>query len=452
MNISILRFLHGAVAHSSYLLVDPQTGTAAVIDPYHVVEPYLEAAQWMCAKIRHIFLTQHHDDFQGGQYKLRERTDATIYAGAWTRPPFDFLPVKDGDVLEFGQVRLKILETPGHRLDAITVLAFDLPSSESQAYAAFTGDTLLLGDVGLPDPKAEDGLGPADLTRMLHDTIRHKFLTLPPSTRIYPAHADLNPCERDALFGSENLLMTQRAQNPALRPMTLRDFEIRILAGMRREPFPARVGNGLRLRPVSATELLRASRAGAQVIDVRCPADFAAAHLEKSINVPLAAAFETWGESVLDHDEPAILVTPPGQEQKAAARLEAIGFAHVAGFLKGGMQAFEDRPQLLTSDRRYSLSSLEDAMLEPQPPHLLEIGRSDEPGAGSTIPLEHLRKEIGQLFPAREIAVCSETSFRTSAAASFLRTRGFPRVRTLAGGLALWGRRPLDQRALSRKR
>jgi glyoxylase-like metal-dependent hydrolase (beta-lactamase superfamily II)/rhodanese-related sulfurtransferase len=452
MNISILRFLHGPVAHSSYLLVDPQTGTAAVIDPYHVVEPYLEAAQWMCARIRHIFLTQQHDDFQGGQLHLRKRTGATIYAGAWMRPRFEFLPVKDGDVLEFGQLRLKILETPGHRLEGITVVAYDLLSSDSQAHAAFTGDTLLVGDVGLPEPRVEDGHAPADLARMLYDSIRHKLLTLSPSTRIYPAHAHLDPCDRDALFGSENLLSNQGERNPALRPMSLREFEIRILAGMKRDLFPAPVGNGVRLRPVSVSELLQSSRAGANVVDLRSPADFAAAHLEKSINVPLAAAFETWVEAVLDRDEAVILVAPPGREQEAAARLEAVGFARVGGYLKGGIQALEDRPLLLGCDRRYSMTSLEDAMLEPRPPQLVEIGRSGDRGAGRGIPLEHLRTQIDQLSPGRELAICSETPFRSSAAASFLRSRGFPQVRTLAGGLALWGRRPLESRALTRKR
>lgn len=442
MNINILRFNHPHVAHHSYLLIDPQTGTASVIDPYRIVDPYLEAAHSMSAKIRHIFLTQQHDDFQGGHRTLAERTGATIFAGAWTRPPFDFLPVKNGDVLEFGQVRLMILETPGHRLEAITVLVFDLLLSDSAPIAAFTGDTLTPGDVGLPEPMRDDGLLPADLARMLHDSIRDKYQGLPSSTRIYPALAEWTSDEPEAWAAGETLLRTQRTQNPAFRPMNSREFEVRILAGMRRDPSLPRGGEELRLRPVTATELLRASRSGAQIIDVRSPSDFAAAHLEKSINVPLAAAFETWVESVLNPDEPALLVAPPGREVEAAARLEDAGFGHVAGFLKGGMQSLEDRTPLLKGERRYTLPGLEEALAGDSSPQVVEIGRSSSSGNGVRVPLEELRMATDQFSHGREIVICSETPFRASAAASYLRTRGFPRVRTLAGGLAMWGRRP----------
>jgi glyoxylase-like metal-dependent hydrolase (beta-lactamase superfamily II)/rhodanese-related sulfurtransferase len=446
MSITILRFTHEHVAHCSYLLVEPKTKTAVVIDPYRNIDPYMEAASWMSSRIRHVFLTQQHDDFQGGHRTLQERTGAMLYAGAWTRPPFDFLPVKNGDVLEFGQLRLMILETPGHRLEGIAVLAFDLLSSDSEPFAAFTGDTLTLGYVGLPEAKREDGLSTIDLARMLHDSIRHKILTLPPSTRIYPALSCLNTGDPETRPIDENLLKWQRVQNPALRPMYPNEFEAGILEGMRRGPFLIPEEDRIRIRPVSATEMLRAARSGAQVIDVRPPADFAAVHLEKSLNVPVVAAFESWAGAVLDPDEPAILIAPPGQEQEAALRLEAAGVALVAGFLKGGMQALEDRMPLLRSDRRYSLPGLEEALLQAQAPQLIEIDRPEVSATGLGIPLEHLRSKADALSRDREIVICSETAFRASAGASLLRHRGFPRVRTLAGGLAMWGRRPTPPR------
>jgi len=224
--------------------------------------------------------------------------------------------------------------------------------------------------------------------------------------------------------------------------MNSREFEVRILAGMRRDLFPSRASDDPRLRPVSVTELSRASRAGAQIVDVRSPADFAAAHLEKSINVPLSAAFETWVEGVLTPGEPALLVAPPGREGEAAARLEEAGIDHVAGFLKGGMQSLEDRLPLLRGERRYTLPDLEQALLEAKPPQVVEIGRPHSSARGFQIPLEDLRRGIDHVPHGHELVICSETSFRASAAASYLRSRGFPNVRTLAGGLAMWGRRP----------
>ncbi len=451
MNVTIMRFHHEHVAHNSYLLADPRTGTAAVVDPYVAVDPYLEAAHWMGARIRHIFLTEQHDDFPGGRQELRDRSGATVYAGAWTRPPFDFLPVKDGDILEFGQVRLQVLETPGHRLEAISILAYDLLCSASDPFAAFTGDTLLLGDAGLPEPRGEDAHSRSDLAGMLYDSLRQKLAPLPASMRIYPAHAETNPAGREGLTGSDNLMRAQRVHNPALQAMSRREFSIRMLAGTSWDLCPPEHKEAARLRPVTATELLRAAQGGAQVIDLRSPADFAAVHFERSLNVPLVAAFETWVDAIVDRDEPMILIAPPGQERAAASRLSAAGFGHVAGYLKGGMQGLEDRPQLLRGEHRYSLPSLEEALQEPNPPELVEIGRPEARSAAVTFRLEELRKETAQLSPDREIAVFSETPFRSSAAASFLRRHGFPRVRTLTGGLALWGRRPLDTPLSARK-
>jgi len=451
MNITILKFHHPHIAHNSYLLVDPWTGTAAVIDPYRTIGPYLEAAQWLSANIRHIFVTEQHDDFPGGHRELQLKTGATLYAGAWTRPPFDFLPVKNGDIFEFGQVRLQVLETPGHRLEAITVLAYDLLISATDPVAAFTGDTLFLGGSGLPEPRSEDPHTPTELSALLADSIQLKILPLPDSTRLYPAHAGLAPSGLEARSGTANLMKSQRLHNPALGNMTRQDFSHRVLAGMARTAFPPEKADDVRLRAVSPTELLRAGRSGAQVVDVRSPADFSASHLERSLNVPLDAAFETWIDAILARGEPTILVAPPGLEREAAARLEVAGFGNVAGYLKEGMQAFEDRPQILRGERPYSLPCLEEALQSSAPPQLLEIARGPTSDLGVTIPLEELGNELGRLSREREIAVCAETPFRTSAAASFLRNRGFPRVRTLAGGLALWGRRPLDRPASIKK-
>jgi rhodanese-related sulfurtransferase/glyoxylase-like metal-dependent hydrolase (beta-lactamase superfamily II) len=425
--------------------VDPWTGTAAVIDPYRAIGPYLEAAQWLSANIRHIFVTEQHDDFPGGHRELQLKTGATLYAGAWTRPPFDFLPVKNGDIFEFGQVRLQVLETPGHRLEAITVLAYDLLASATDPVAAFTGDTLFLGGSGLPEPRTEDGHSPSELSSLLADSIQRKILPLPDSMRLYPAHAGLAPSGLEARSGTANFMKSQRLHNPALGSMTPQDFSHRVLAGMARTTSSSDKADKPRLRAVSPSELLRAARAGAQVVDVRSPADFAASHLERSLNVPIDSAFESWVDAILERGEPSILVAPPGLEAEAATRLESAGFTNVAGYLKEGMQALEDRPQILRGERPYSLPCLEEALQSSEPPLLLEISRGPTSDLGVTIPLEDLGNELGQLPREREIAVCAETPFRTAAAASFLRNRGFPRVRTLAGGLALWGRRPLER-------
>ncbi len=101
--------------------------------------------------IRHVFLTHFHADFVAGHLELRDRVGATIYLGAAAKAEYAFTPLHDGDLVEFGRVRLTALETPGHTAESISIVVYDLDRSESEPQAVLTGDTLFVGDVGRPD-------------------------------------------------------------------------------------------------------------------------------------------------------------------------------------------------------------------------------------------------------------------------------------------------------------
>ena len=106
------------LAHASYLIADEQTKTAAVIDPQRDVEQYLDEAESHGWNIRYVFLTQFHADFLAGHLELRDRTGAEIGLGAKATAEYPFKALHDGEIIEFGQVRLSILETPGHTPEA----------------------------------------------------------------------------------------------------------------------------------------------------------------------------------------------------------------------------------------------------------------------------------------------------------------------------------------------
>src|SRR6476646_7925300 len=142
------QFYLPCLAHASYLIGDEATGTAVVIDPQRDVDQYLAFAADHSLKIRHVFLTHLHADFVAGHLELRDCVGATIYLGAAAKAAYAFAPMKDGSVVEFGNVRLKTLETPGHTPESISILVFDLSVSDTQPYAVLTGDTLFIGDVG----------------------------------------------------------------------------------------------------------------------------------------------------------------------------------------------------------------------------------------------------------------------------------------------------------------
>src|SRR5919199_5952575 len=120
----------GCLAHASYLLGDEATHTAIVVDPQRDIERYIDEASQLGLQIRHVFLTHFHADFVAGHLELRDRTGARIHLGARAEAEYPFVPMADGESLEFGRVRLTVLETPGHTIESISILVFDLGRDE----------------------------------------------------------------------------------------------------------------------------------------------------------------------------------------------------------------------------------------------------------------------------------------------------------------------------------
>src|SRR5688572_28046986 len=144
------QFYLNCLAHASYLIGDEQTHTAAVVDPQRDVDQYLAFAAEHGLRIDHVFLTHFHADFIAGHLELRDRVGATIHLGARARAEYAFTPMADGDAVEFGCVRLEVVETPGHTAESISILVFDLEHDASRPHAVLTGDTLFVREVGRP--------------------------------------------------------------------------------------------------------------------------------------------------------------------------------------------------------------------------------------------------------------------------------------------------------------
>src|SRR5205085_10170458 len=108
------------------------------------------------------------------------------------------------------------------------------------------------------------------------------------------------------------------------------------------------------LQPVGLAEVLRMGDAGAQILDVRDPAEYAKGHIAGSINIGLGGQYATWAGSVLDRAKPIVIIAEPGREREAALRLGRIGFDHVKGYLKAGIEALADRPDLVWPTERIS--------------------------------------------------------------------------------------------------
>src|SRR5260221_4824924 len=218
------QFYLGCLAHASYMIGDEQTGAAAVVDPQRDTDQYIAFAAEHALKIKHVFLTHLHADFVAGHLELRDRAGAAIYLGAAAKAAYPFIPLRDGAILEFGRVRLKVLETPGHTPESISIVVYDLSSSDTQPYAVLTGDTLFIGDVGRPDLRASLGWTATQLGSLLYDSLHQKLLPLPDGTLVYPAHGAGSLCGKNMSKDTVSTMGIQRRFNYALQPLTREKF------------------------------------------------------------------------------------------------------------------------------------------------------------------------------------------------------------------------------------
>jgi hydroxyacylglutathione hydrolase len=447
----------GCLAHASYLVGDEESRTAIVVDPQRDIDQYLQDAGEKGLQVRHVLLSHFHADFLAGHLELRDRAGAHIYLGCRAKADYQFTPLKDHDSLEFGRVRLTILETPGHSPESVSIVVYDLKRDPHYPYAVLTGDTLFIGDVGRPDLRASLGFSATELAGMLYDSLHQKLLSLPDETLVYPAHGAGSLCGKSLGTETVSTIGVQRQYNYALQPMGKEEF-IRLVTAEQPEAPPYFTYDAVLntkerptlektleqvLKPVALDEVLQMSQAGAQILDVRDPAEFSGTHLAGSINVGLAGQFASWAGTILDREKPIVIIASPGREREAAMRLGRIGFDHVAGYLEGGMKAVEPRTDLLGHTPRVSATTLAEELASPAPPGVVDVRTEKERREkwieGSLhIPLNHLRERIDQVPRNQKLVVHCAGGYRSSIAASILKQAGINDVSDLLGGIAGW--------------
>jgi rhodanese-related sulfurtransferase/glyoxylase-like metal-dependent hydrolase (beta-lactamase superfamily II) len=455
--VILKQYYLGCLAHASYLLGDEASSTAIVVDPQRDIEKYLADAEGFGLRIRHVFLTHFHADFIAGHLELRDRCGAAIHLGSRAEAEYVFVPMADGDTLEFPGMRLQVLETPGHTIESISILVFDLEKSAAKPHAVLAGDTLFIGDVGRPDLRASLGWTADELGGHLYNSLHKKLLKLPDETLVYPAHGAGSLCGKQLSSDTVSSLGDQRHMNYALQPMSKEEFIRLVTADQPDAPqyftFAAILNTRERvtldsnlekvLHPIPLEEVIQLGDAGAQVLDVREAAEFAKGHLAGSINIGLGGQYATWAGTLLNRAKPIVIIAEPGREYEAALRLGRIGFDHVQGYLDGGMAALEARPDLVWPTDRVSASMVAEGLAGIDPPLVLDIRN---PGEWKTrhipeslnIPLNRMEERIAEVPRGRRIAVHCAGGYRSSIAASILHQHGITNLIEMAGGLAAW--------------
>ncbi|HEY9868923.1 MAG TPA: MBL fold metallo-hydrolase [Candidatus Obscuribacterales bacterium] len=451
------QFYLGCLAHASYLIGDEKSGEAAIVDPQRDIAHYLEEAQAQGLHIRHVLLTHFHADFVSGHLEFRDTVGAQIYLGARAEAEYDFTPLHDGDELTFGQVKLKVLETPGHTPESICILVYDQDRDHDKPHAVLTGDTLFIGDVGRPDLMASLGITEAELAGMLYDSIQQKLLPLPDETLVYPAHGAGSMCGKNLSKETFSTLGEQRKYNYALKPMSKAEFIEVVTTDQPDAPkyfsYDAMLNRQERstlkdtlakvLKPLSLDAVMRLKQEDAQILDVRDPSEFASAHMVGSINIGLKGQYAHWCGSLLDRTRQIVIIADPGREEEAAMRLGRIGFDHIAGYLDGGMLALRDHPDLVRRCERVTAEELAERLASAEPPVVLDVRSEREYQTkhieGSVnIPLNRLVERLKDVPRSKNMVIHCAGGYRSSIAASLLRLHDVVDAPDLVGGIAAW--------------
>jgi len=451
------QFYLTCLAQASYLI--GSEGEAVVVDPQRDVDLYLDEAKAQGLEIKHVIETHLHADFVSGHRELALRIGAKIYLGAAAGAKFDHVAVHDGDELAVGKLRLRFLETPGHTPESICILLTDTETATDvvgRPSKVLTGDTLFIGDVGRPDLSPTHS--PRELAGLLYDSLRHKLMTLPDGVEVYPAHGAGSLCGKNLSPERWSTIGQQKQFNYALQEMSRDAFVNMLTAELpdRPEYFAEdaainRDGPALLAESAATTALTpHAARtkleAGAVALDTRPASLFGAGHLPGSINIGLGGQYATWAATVIGLHKILVIVAEDDEKvEESTLRLSRVGIENVAGYLQGGVEAWEAAGLPLETTPQVSVHQLQEHQGEWQVLDVRRIGEfraSHLPGAIHQ-PLDTLSKalEAGELPGVdrnKPVAVHCKGGYRSSAACGLLQAHGYREVYNVVGGLDAW--------------
>ncbi|HFK5502666.1 TPA: rhodanese-like domain-containing protein [Elizabethkingia anophelis] len=439
----------GCLAQGAYYIVSQ--GEAVIIDPLREVQPYLDKLQQDNAKLKYILETHFHADFVSGHVDLSDKTGASIVYGPTAKPEFEAIIAKDEEVFEIGDIKIKVLHTPGHTMESSCYLLIDEKGKET---ALFSGDTLFLGDVGRPDlaQKGKD-LTQEDLAGMLYDSLMNKIIPLPDEITVYPAHGAGSACGKNMQKETVDTLGNQKKTNYALNQPDKASFIKEVTEGLTPPPgyfamnvamnkkgyesFDQVLEHGLKPLSAEAFEAM-ADETGALILDTRPAAEFHKGFIPQSVNIGVKGDFAPWvGVMIVDVKQPLLLVTDEGSEEEVITRLSRVGFDNVVGYLKGGLSAWQSAGKETDSVER--ITPEEFAQRYTKDARIIDVRKEGEYAAehiaeAYSRPLAYINTWIKDIDPKEHFFLHCAGGYRSMIAASILQARGYRNFTEVEGG------------------
>ena len=440
----------GCLSEAAYYI--ESDGEAAIIDPLRDIDDYLEIASQRKTTIKYIFETHFHADFVSGHLDLSKVTGATIVYGPGTQTKFPVHIARDGEVFKIGALTVEVLHTPGHTLESSCYL---LKDEHGNDHCIFTGDTLFVGDVGRPDlaQKGEE-ITMEDLAGMMYESLQKKIMPLADEVIVYPAHGPGSSCGKNLGPNTFSTIGEEKKSNYALQQKTKQDFIKAVTDGLAAPPqyFPINarinkegydsldevVAKGMKALSI---EEFKTMMNEAVILDTRKANVFTHGFVPGSVSIGLEGRFAEWAGSLLSFDQKIILVTDAGKEKETVVRLARVGFDKIAGFLKGGFEAWKNAGEEI------------DLVIDVEPDELmmdlpfdeklvvLDVRKPTEFAAGHldgavNLPLNEMLDPgtMANIDDLHNVYVHCAGGYRSIIASSLLKKQGIHNIRNVLGG------------------
>ena len=441
----------GCLAQGAYYITS--NGEAAIIDPLREVQPYLDRAAKDGVKIKYIFETHFHADFVSGHLDLSKKTGAAIIYGPTAAPEFDCIVATDGQLFEIGDLKIKVLHTPGHTMESTTYL---LQDAQGKDHAIFSGDTLFIGDVGRPDlAQKAASMTQEQLAATLFHSLRNKIMTLADDVIVYPAHGAGSACGKNMSKETVSTIGEQKANNYALRAdMTEQEFVKEVTDGLLPPPgyfgmnvamnkkgyesFESVLNNGMRALSPEAFEAA-AEESGALILDTRAASEFYLGYVPQSINIGLNGDFAPWvGAMIVNVKQPILLVTDLGKEEEAVTRLSRVGFDNVIGHLAGSFAAWKASGKAVDTVNRINAETFA-TKVKIGESVIVDVRKESEYAAehveeAYSKPLAFINDWVKDINPEEHFFLHCAGGYRSMIAASILQARGYRNFTEVDGG------------------
>jgi len=460
----VTRFFEPAIAQASYLIGCAAAGEAIVIDPNRDIAQYVAAAARDHVRITHVTETHIHADFLSGARELAQATGATLLLSDEGDADWKYAFAHEarllhhGDRITLGNIHIDVRHTPGHTPEHLAFLVTDGAAAD-RPIAAATGDFIFVGDVGRPDllERAAHMAGTMEPgARTLWRSLR-SFDSEADWLQIWPGHGAGSACGKGISAIPYSTLGYERRFNWAFAVPTEDAFVAAVLEGQPEPPsyfamMKTLNRRGPDLRRTTAPPHLDATRlpalvhAGAVVVDTRAAADFAAAHLPGTLNLPLGGSFVTWAGWLLPYDDDLYVIVDHDDDARVAElvrQLALIGLDRVAGIFSA--KAITDaaaRGEVLGAIPQLTATELA-TRLAAGDVHLLDVRNGAEWREGHIhsarhVPLGYLTAHLADVPHDRPVVVHCRGGSRSAIAASLLRRLGRREVMNLVGGIDAW--------------